>query len=90
MDLGASFPVQREASAGPRPTHIDSRIAELEEPDWSNSTPSAEPQWRPSQIGFEESETFPANEVQSQPRDNPFRSPGSFDELEEAPGRVKL
>ncbi|QDT42986.1 hypothetical protein Pan241w_30810 [Gimesia alba] len=90
LDLGSSFPVQREASIGPRPTRIDSRIAELEEPDWSNSTLSEEPQWKPAQTGFEKSETFPVNELQPLPRDNPFRPPGSFDEPEEAPGRVRL
>ena len=90
LDLGSSFPVQREASTGPRPTRIDSRIAELEEPDWSNSTFSEEPQWKPAQIGFEKSDTFPVNDVQPQPHDNPFRPPGSFNEPEEAPGRVRL
>lgn len=90
MDLGASFPVQREASIGPRPMRIDSRIAELEEPDWSNGAPSEEPQWKPAQFGFEKPETLPANANQSQPVDNPFRPPGEFGEPQEAPGRVRL
>lgn len=88
MDLGSAYPPQQSASVE-RPTHIDSRIAELEEPEWSGS-PSQEPQWKPAQMGFEDSDTFPANNVPSEPLENPFRAPASFDNREETPGRVRL
>lgn len=92
LDLGSGFPnqpPQREASLR-RPTRIESRVAELEEPDWSQGNPGFEPEWKPTQIGFEEPETIPVNAIQDQPLENPFRSPDSFSEPEEAPGRVRL
>ena len=88
MDLGASFPPQHAASHK-RPTHINSRIAELKEPNWSENS-KAEPQWKPAQVGFEDANTFPVNETQTEPLENPFRSPDSFDTPSEAPGRVRL
>ena len=88
MDLGASFPPQ-QAAMHRRPARINSRIAELKEPDWSDNS-NEEPKWKPAQVGFEESTTFPVNETQTEPLENPFRKPDSFDPPAEAPGRVKL
>tara|TARA_R110002111_G_scaffold153375_1_gene220207 strand:+ start:175374 stop:176525 length:1152 start_codon:yes stop_codon:yes gene_type:complete len=89
MDLGSAFAPSQSASVQ-RPARIDSRITELEEPQWSNAIPSSEPQWKPAQIGFEEPGTFPASQTPAQPLENPFRSPASFGAPEEEPGRVRL
>lgn len=92
LDLGSGFPQQqphREASLR-RPMRIESRVAELEEPDWSGGKSSTEPQWKPSQMGFDEPEMIPVNDLQAEPLENPFRTPDSFDETTEAPGRVRL
>ncbi|MFK7777674.1 MAG: hypothetical protein QM501_06080 [Gimesia sp.] len=88
LDLGASFPPQH-ASAQKRPTLINSRIAELKEPNWSDNS-QEEPQWKPAQVGFEDPNTFPANATQNQSLENPFRTPDSFNTAEDKPGRVRL
>lgn len=88
MDLGAALPPQH-ASSHKRPTHINSRIAELQEPDWSGN-PQEEPEWKPAQTGFQDATSFPVNETQSEPLENPFRTPDEFETPAEAPGRVRL
>lgn len=89
MDLGANFPMRQEASIK-RPSRIDSRVAELEEPDWSGGNSNSKPEWKPSQIEFEEPKVIPVIEEQTQELENPFRTPDSFTEPEEAPGRVRI
>lgn len=90
LDLGAHLPSQQAALQDTRPMRIDSRVAERVEPNWSVPAESV-PQWKPANVGFEDAETFPANDSTPLPDQNPFRPPTSFDEeAEEAPGRVKL
>ena len=88
MDLGSAYPPQHAASHK-RPAHINSRIAELKEPNWSEN-PKEEPEWKPAQVGFDDSETFPVNDTQTEPIENPFRTPDSFNTADEKPGRVRL
>lgn len=88
LDLGASFPPQQAASHR-RPSQINSRVVELKEPNWSES-PMEEPQWKPAQVGFEDATSFPVNETQPEPLENPFRAPDTFNTVEETPGRVRL